>query len=93
MARCTRCDGYVSRDYARVFGDNQDCVTSCPDCRAGWEDGEEEGEEQFEPKLTFRMSDFETDERSPQNDEIEVSERTPPAGRFGRVGKAVSGLF
>lgn len=101
MVRCNRCDGYVSRDYARVFGDNHDDVTSCPDCppeRADSDGGREEGSER---KLTFRMSEFETDERRSgtdgsgvaSSDGREVSKVEPSGGRFGRVGKAVSGLF
>ncbi|MEM4780690.1 MAG: hypothetical protein QXG03_03900 [Halalkalicoccus sp.] len=92
MVRCDRCDGYVSRDYARVFGDNEGLVGNCPNCRAGWDDGEDEPEESPDRKLRFRMSEFETDES-------EADEATTPesagakTGRFGRVGKAVSGLF
>ncbi|MCL7417707.1 MAG: hypothetical protein M8354_07705, partial [Halalkalicoccus sp.] len=99
--RCNRCDGYVSRDYARVFGDNDDQVVSCPNCPVEWVGSDDGHEERPERKLTFRMSEFETDEGSSTTDRSEavtsneggVSEAEPSGGRFGRVGKAVSGLF
>lgn len=101
MVRCDRCDGYVSRDYARVFGDNDDRVASCPNCPAEWIGSEDGHEERSERKLTFRMSEFETDDGASEvdtsgidsSDERGVSETEPFGGRFGRVGRAVSGLF
>ncbi|KYH26876.1 hypothetical protein HAPAU_07630 [Halalkalicoccus paucihalophilus] len=101
MVRCNRCDGYVSRDYARVFGDNDDQVASCPNCPVEWVENEDGHEERPERKLTFKMSEFETDDGSSTTgrsealttEEGEGSETEPFAGRFGRVGKAVSGLF
>lgn len=93
MVRCDRCDGYVSRDYARVFGDNRDRVTSCPNCQTGRAAGEEPSEERSEQKLTFKMSEFDADEQTPSNDDSDASEASGAGGRFGRVGAAVSGLF
>ncbi|MDL5362771.1 hypothetical protein [Halalkalicoccus sp. NIPERK01] len=98
MVRCDCCDGYVSRDYARVFGDNHDCVTSCPNCQTGWDDGTEADEERSERKVTFRMSEFESDTASGSGDapvpsDSAGSETTDGGSRFGRVGRAVSGLF
>jgi DNA-directed RNA polymerase subunit RPC12/RpoP len=29
---CEGCDGYVSAQFARVFGDNEDRVYACPAC-------------------------------------------------------------
>ncbi len=92
MVHCNRCDGYVSRDYARVFGDNDDRVTSCPNCRAGWVD-EDSTDEPSERKMTFTMSEFDAENRSSGNEGDETAEAEPAAGRFGRVGAAVSGLF
>lgn len=34
MPRCTGCHDWVSRDFARVFGDNHDKVHACPNCTA-----------------------------------------------------------
>lgn len=93
MVHCDRCGGYVSRDYVRVFGDNHDCVASCPNCRAGWTDGEGQSEERSERKLTFRMSEFDASERVPSNGESGGPVPESVGGRFGRVGRAVSGLF
>lgn len=33
MAECQRCGSHVSEDFERVFGDNNDEVHGCPDCR------------------------------------------------------------
>lgn len=33
MSRCKRCDGFVTDNYARVFGDNDDNVFECRNCR------------------------------------------------------------
>jgi Zn-finger nucleic acid-binding protein len=95
MARCNRCDSYVSRNYVRVFGDNDDSIGSCPDCRSGWDDGSEQEKEHSERKLTFRMSEFEKAEAgTPKEDSSPAQEATSTAeSRFGRVGKVVSGLF
>jgi hypothetical protein len=30
--RCRNCGGHVTADFARVFGDNQNRVDSCPVC-------------------------------------------------------------
>lgn len=100
MVRCDRCDGYVSRDYARVFGNNDDRVLSCPHCPAEWARSEERPEEK-ERKLTFRMSEFEdsAEATEPTGSEVgssgdhEAPEARGAGGRFGRVGRAVSGLF
>lgn len=35
MSRCKRCDGFVTDNYARVFGDNDDNVFECRNCRNG----------------------------------------------------------
>lgn len=32
MPECTNCGGFVTVDFARVFGDNQDQVYGCPEC-------------------------------------------------------------
>lgn len=32
MHQCQNCGGFVTRDFARVFGDNRDAVHGCPDC-------------------------------------------------------------
>lgn len=32
MPECRRCGGFVTRDFARVFGDNADRVHGCPAC-------------------------------------------------------------
>lgn len=93
MARCNRCDGYVSQDYVRVFGNNEDHLESCPDCRSGWDNGKDQQEDLTEAKLTFRMSDFETDEPSTQTNDTEVPTPRQTPGRLVRVGRAVSGLF
>ena len=94
MARCNRCDSYVSRDYVRVFGDNKNSIESCPDCRSGWDSGEQQHEEPTERKLTFKMSEFETADGATDDDSSPAQEATNATeSRFGRVGKAVSGLF
>ncbi|MFC6905521.1 DUF7563 family protein [Halalkalicoccus tibetensis] len=98
MVRCDRCEAYVSRDYARVFGDNQDAVTSCPNCRAGWDEGSESTDQGSERKLSFRMSEFDSEEHAVETDDASPA-GDPSAsegeddGPFGRVGRAVSGLF
>lgn len=33
MSECMSCGGFVSDDYARVFGDNQNNVFDCRSCR------------------------------------------------------------
>ncbi|WP_255194915.1 DUF7563 family protein [Halorarius litoreus] len=33
MSECMSCGGFVSDDYARVFGDNEDNVFDCRNCR------------------------------------------------------------
>lgn len=100
MVRCDRCKAYVSRDYARVFGDNQDAVTSCPNCRAGWDEGSESTDQGSERNLSFRMSEFDSEEHAVGPGQDESDDEKPTAvdtdgddGRFGRVGRAVSGLF
>lgn len=30
--RCQNCDSFVSKQFSRVFGDNQDVVHYCPEC-------------------------------------------------------------
>lgn len=30
--RCINCGNQVTRQFARVFGDNRDVVHACPDC-------------------------------------------------------------
>lgn len=30
--RCVTCDNQVTRQFARVFGDNRDVVHACPEC-------------------------------------------------------------
>ncbi|MFC4551625.1 MULTISPECIES: DUF7563 family protein [Halorussus] len=30
--RCTNCGEHVTRQFARVFGDNADTVKACPNC-------------------------------------------------------------
>ncbi|ELY68868.1 DUF7563 family protein [Natrinema versiforme] len=30
--RCRNCGNQVTRQFARVFGDNRDRIHSCPDC-------------------------------------------------------------
>ncbi|MFC7045145.1 hypothetical protein ACFQH6_06695 [Halobacteriaceae archaeon GCM10025711] len=32
MASCNNCGGFVTPDFARVFGSNDDEVYACPDC-------------------------------------------------------------
>lgn len=32
MYQCNNCGGFVTRDFARVFGDNGNAVHGCPDC-------------------------------------------------------------
>ncbi len=32
MPHCQNCGGHVSRQFARVLGDNDDVVHGCPDC-------------------------------------------------------------
>lgn len=34
MASCDNCGTFVTPDYARVFGDNDDVVHGCPECMA-----------------------------------------------------------
>lgn len=91
MANCDRCGGYVSADYVRVFGDNQDRIDACPDCPVGR--AEEGSDASEEPRgLTFRMSEYESDE----DRERETTDPTSVGvgrGRLGRVSAAVSGLF
>lgn len=93
MASCTRCGGYVSADYVRVFGDNRNRIDSCPDCRAGRTEEEASVNEESERGLTFRMSEFEPEEDRGS----ETADGSEPAGtgrsRLGRVSAAVSGLF
>lgn len=33
--RCRNCGGFVTRDFARVFGDNQNSVHGCLECIDG----------------------------------------------------------
>lgn len=30
--QCVNCDNQVTRQFARVFGDNRDVVHACPEC-------------------------------------------------------------
>lgn len=32
MPKCSNCDGHVTPDFARVFGDRDDKVHACPEC-------------------------------------------------------------
>lgn len=32
MPTCSSCDGFVTHDFARVFGDNKDTVAACYRC-------------------------------------------------------------
>lgn len=47
MAECKGCGSFVSDDYARVFGDNDDTVRDCRHCPTsrGRDTGEEEDED------------------------------------------------
>ena len=93
MTSCDRCGGYVSPDYVRVFGDNQNRIDSCPDCRTGRPERTREepnASEESERGLTFRMSEFESEDG--ESDASDAS-TTTGRGRLGRVSAAVSELF
>lgn len=91
MTSCDRCGGYVSPDYVRVFGDNQNRIDSCPECRTnGTKRTREEPSEESERGLTFRMSEFETEDGERDGSEAST---TTGRSRLGRVSAAVSELF
>jgi hypothetical protein len=101
MASCDRCRRYVSPDYVRVFGDNQNQLDSCPDCRAKpTRDAEPDAQGESDRTVTFRMSDFESEEgtdgesedRRPSSATGKGSEASTGT-RLGRLGSAVSDLF
>ncbi len=95
MASCDRCGGYVSHDYVRVFGDNRNRIDACPDCRTGRtaEGSNASGEPEGERGLTFRMSEFESENEDSESDISNAPEAENEGGRFSRVSAAVSGLF
>ncbi|WP_446685177.1 DUF7563 family protein [Haladaptatus pallidirubidus] len=33
--RCQNCESFITRDFARVFGDNQNTVQGCLNCMSG----------------------------------------------------------
>jgi len=35
MPTCNNCGSFVTRDFARVFGDNQENVSACVECTTG----------------------------------------------------------
>ncbi len=35
MPTCNNCGAFVTRDFARVFGDNQENVNGCVECTTG----------------------------------------------------------
>mgnify|MGYP006993517817 CR=1 FL=1 len=39
MPKCTNCDGHITEQFARVFGDNQDRVHTCMGCGSNAELG------------------------------------------------------
>lgn len=54
MAECTRCGGFVTDDYVRVFADNEGNISSCRSCRAGSRSAEDDTEETDERVVLLR---------------------------------------
>lgn len=48
MPECTICGGHVTHEYIRVFGDNENSIESCRNCRASSRGQDEEDAESEE---------------------------------------------
>lgn len=48
MPECTTCGGHVTHEYVRVFGDNEDSIDSCRNCRASSREQDDEDVESDE---------------------------------------------
>lgn len=59
MAECQNCGGFVTDDYARVFGDNQNDVHDCRQCPTEREIRDAEDEEGDQVLLRDVMTDRE----------------------------------
>lgn len=69
MATCYGCGGFVTDDYARVFGDNDDKVDDCRNCSKRRIESDDEDETE---KRTVLLSDIEGRE-TPAEPETEPS--------------------
>lgn len=55
MPTCTSCQGFVTHDFARVFGDNKDTVTACYRCASIGEYTGTDSGEPAHPSLTSTL--------------------------------------
>lgn len=54
MSKCMSCGGFVTDNYARVFGDNDDNVFDCRNCRTDRRLGDADEEEDDDGKVLLR---------------------------------------
>lgn len=80
MAECTSCGGFVTDDYVRVFGNNDNEIDACRSCRADrGSDREEEEEREVVLLRDVRGTDADQVGRRAgvEDDSEEASETTP----------------
>ena len=54
MSKCMSCGGFVTDNYARVFGDNEDNVFDCRNCRTDRRLSSDESDEGDDDKVLLR---------------------------------------
>lgn len=86
MAECSGCNQFVTDDYARVFGDNNDVVETCRNCRSerSTDRGKSEAEAGGERVLLRDVRDTSSDDEGGSSDEAtSAAGRTRKGSRFG----------
>lgn len=86
MAECKGCNRFVTDDYARVFGDNDDTIETCRNCRstrnpdAGTDD---DGPDDDRVLLRDVRDASRDDDASDSDDEVSAGERTRKRSHAG----------
>lgn len=86
MAECKGCNRFVTDDYARVFGDNDDTIETCRNCRstrtqdAGTDD---DGPDDDRVLLRDVRDASRDDDASDSTDEVSTAERTRKRSHAG----------
>jgi hypothetical protein len=82
MAECTYCGGFVTDDYARVFGDNENRVDDCRNCPTRRPTQEEEADDDDGREVLLR----EVDETAAEDDETAAREQRESRDRAPTPG-------
>lgn len=78
MPECTTCGSHVTHEYVRVFGDNENSIDSCRNCRASTPEPDATDEEH---EQLVRLEDREEtgDREETEPDAAEAEGRDPSA--------------